>query len=175
MNNEKNNIQLKKLYYFVEINPGTLSNKTKNFEKNVLLKNGIKLSKSWQRKNYIEHQLAAVWQESCFLLLSPVITIGPVSIVSIAIRSVQTIAVVSIPGISIRGSSSISSRSSSGLSISRPLSVVVSIAIRSVVAIRPVSVTVVPIPGISRSLGRGGGLRCGLGGCKSHGQESASL
>ena len=151
----------------------------KNFEKNVLLKNGIKLSKSWQRKNYIEHQLAAVWQESCFLLLSPVsITIGPVSIVSIAIRSVQTIAIVSVPGVSIslRGSSSLSS----GLSISRPLSVVGSIAMRPVsvvsIAIRSVeAIAVVPIPGISISLGRGSGLRCGLGGCKSHGQESASL
>ena len=72
--------------------------------------------------------MAAVWQKSHFLLLSPVVSIAirPVSVVSIAIRSVEAIAIVSVPG-------------------------------------------------ISRSLGRGNGLRCGLGGCESHGQESASL
>merc|ERR1719516_176430 len=107
---------------------------------------------SWQRKNYIEHQLAAVWQKSHSLLLSPVVAIRPVSVVSIAIRSVEAIAVVSVPGISLslRGSRSISSR----LSISRPLSIVVSIAIRPIsvvsIAIRSVeAIAIVSIPGIS--------------------------
>ena len=75
------------------------------------------MSKSWQRKNYIEHQLAAVWQKLHSLLLSPVVAIRPVSVVSIAIRSVEAIAIVSVPGISLglRTGSGIGS----GLSISR--------------------------------------------------------
>merc|ERR1719458_1057469 len=98
---------------------------------------------SWQRKNYIEHQLAAVWQKSHFLLLSPV---------SIAIRPVEAIAIVSVPGISL--SRSLSSSIGSGLGLSRPLSVV-SIAIRPVIAtiaISSVAIAIISVPGISISI-----------------------